>query len=185
MKKRFNKGFVLVEVFLAAALLGGVLLAIFSAYTSGVRVWQRVVELRSIEDERFFIAFEKVKRELAGYLRSFDSIEFRGDSETLNFPYVRGLEIVKTAYSFDEGRRCFLRKTTRFSGSLKDEMSGEVTELFTADDVRMSYLFHEQDMGSAGWIGSFSAEENGVPRAVKFDITRAGKKFSKFVFIPH
>ena len=184
MNRPSDKGFVLVEMFLVAALLGIVFLAIFSTYTSGFRIWRKVRELKLVEDKRFFISFEKVKRELAGYLRDFDEIEFKGDKETLTFPYVSGLEIVEMSYSFNKGDHCLLRKTTKFSESLKDKMSGKVTKLFDAEDIELAYLFYEEEKDAGGWISSFLAKENGIPLAVRFNITRNGKKFSRFVFIP-
>ncbi|RKY41498.1 MAG: hypothetical protein DRP85_06055 [Candidatus Makaraimicrobium thalassicum] len=178
------RGFTLVEVFLIAALLGIVLFTIFSSYAAGVRIWRAVRSIDFIEDRRFFLSFEKAKKELAGYMRDFEGIVFWGDRSGLSFPYFSGSEIVEITYQFDKGHQALLRKVIKFSESLKDEMKEEVTELFDAREIEFSYLFYDKTEGIASWISSFSEEDSGIPEAIKLDIRRGGKEYSRIVFIP-
>ena len=175
----------MVEVFLVAALLGMVLLAIFSTYNAGIRIWRSIKELKLVEDRRFFIAIEKIRKELMGYIRDFDDISFEGDDkEGLSFPSISNLDIVKVTYHFDKNRDGLLRKVVRFSDSLKDKMEERTTELFDADDVQLYYLFYDAGEETGDWITCFTEEEEGIPEAIRFDITRKGEKFSEYVFLP-
>lgn len=179
-----NKGFTLVEVFLAAALLSIVLLTIFSAYTSGIRIWRTVKGVRFVSERRVPLSIEKVRRELAGYVRDFEEIEFEGNGKSLSFPGISDSGIVEITYLFDKGRHAFSRKSVKFSDSLKDKMRADVAELFSARKVEFSYLYYDEEEGAGVWLSDFSEEDDGIPEAVKLDITIGKKKFSRFVFLP-
>ena len=179
------KGFTLIEVFLAAALMGIILLTIFSAYASGIRIWRSVKELGLAENSKVFIAMEKIERELKGYMRDFKEIGLEGDKEELSFPIVSGREILKVTYQFDKNRKLFLKKTAKFSESLKESILEKKDVLFGAKNVRFEYFFYDPANETGNyWISDFAEEDDGVPQAVRFTITVNDKEFSKYVFIP-
>lgn len=183
---RINKktGFTLVEVFLVASLFGAILLAIFSAYTAGMRVWRSVRDLRLAEDRKFVIAVEKVKREISSYIRDFEDINFEGDKKELSFPCMSGYQIVTVTYSFDKGRKALTRKEQKFSESLKDEMEAKKRTLLEADDINFSYLLYDDTENEGSWVTKFSEEEKEIPDIVKVDIRKDDRTKTVFVFIP-
>ena len=85
MIKKNNRGFTLVEIFLVAALVGVLLLTIFSTYSAGIRIWKATEELKLTEDRGFYIAMEKIRRDLMGYLRGFRAVRFNGEENELLF----------------------------------------------------------------------------------------------------
>ncbi len=183
----FNRrGFTLVELFLVAALTGIVMLAISSSYISGIRIWRSVKELRLTEDSKIFIAMEKIKRELKGYIRDFGEIPLEGDDRELSFSSLSGLQIVKVTYYFDAGRKGLFKKVVKFSDSLKDKMKEKKTRLFDARDVRFDYFFYKgQEEEGDYWIKEFTEEKDGLPQVVRFTIKRDGEEFAEHVFIPY
>lgn len=181
-----NKGFTLVEVFLVAALTSVVLLTIFSAYFSGIRIWKTIKDLKLMENRTLYTGIIKVKRGLLGYTRDFKEIAFEGENEWVSFPGVSGLEIVKVTYEFDKIHKTLLKKTLKYSNSLKDKMDEEKISLFDADDVKFYYLFYnaEAKEEADNWLEAFSESSNGIPRAVRLDISIKGREFSEYVFMP-
>ncbi|MFH1310352.1 MAG: type II secretion system protein, partial [Candidatus Omnitrophota bacterium] len=83
-----NKGFTLIEIFLTASLFGIILVTIFATYASGIRIWKTVKQVNLIADRKFVLTMEKVKREILGYVRNFEDIQFKGDRESFSFPAV-------------------------------------------------------------------------------------------------
>ena len=179
-----KSGFTLVEVFLVTALFGVILIAIFSAYTAGVRIWKSVNDLDLAEKRNFAIPVEKIKKEISSYLRDFEDINFEGDKKEISFPAISGLQIVMVSYSFDKNRKALLRKKRKFSESLKDKMHEEKRELLKADDVDFSYLIYDDAEALGTWVTKFSEEDDQIPKAIKLDIRINETNKSVIIFIP-
>ena len=179
-----KKGFTLVEVFLAATLVGMILLTIFSTYSSGFKIWKATHSISSETKRKFSISMERMDREISGYIRDFEDIIFIGEKDNIVFPYVDGNEIVEVTYFFDKGDDTLWRKTMKFTESLKDKINKDITKLFEADKVEFSYLFYDERERSASWEDSFSEEDLAIPDAIRLDIRREGEKISEYVFIP-
>ncbi|MBL7069217.1 MAG: prepilin-type N-terminal cleavage/methylation domain-containing protein [Candidatus Omnitrophica bacterium] len=179
-----RSGFTLVELLLATALMGMVLLAIFSSYAAGIRVWRAIKDSDISGDRRFFIGTEKIRMELSAYIRDFGDIEFEGKMEELTFPSISGLDILKITYEFDKNGDVLLKKAVKYSDSLKEKMNEEITELLEAEDVEFYYLFYDPEEDTAQWVSDFTKEDNGIPEAVRLDITKDGEEFSEYVFLP-
>ena len=184
MIKKNNRGFTLVEIFLVAALVGVLLLTIFSTYSAGIRIWKATEELKLTEDREFYIAVEKIKRGLMGYLRGIKDIKFNGKENELLFPSVSGTDIVEVNYYFDKGDNRFLKKVSKYSDSLKDDIKPAASRFFDAEDIRFNYLFYDTQEEVGNWVTSFTEEESGIPEAIRFDIKRNGEEFSEYVFMP-
>jgi len=185
-----------VELFLAVSLFGIILVTIFSTYASGIRIWKTVKIVESIENRKFILTMEKIRREMLGRIRNFEDIKFTGDTERVSFPYCDASEIVEVTYFFDKGEDALMRKTVKFSESLKEQMDAKETKLFNAKDVEFSYLYEPKDSGEieletetsllGGWEMSCEEEKNGVPKAVKLDIKIEGEeeRIEKIIFFP-
>jgi len=178
-----RKGVTLVELFLVTALMGIVLLALFSAYTAGIRIWRSVRELDVVKNRDSYLSFEKMRRKLTGYVRNFDDIDFEGDSKKVSFPSISGTDIVKLTYTYDKKRKALVEKTTKFSDFLKDKLKEKTVEIFDARGVAFSYLFYDKIEELGIWVTSFESID-GVPEAIKINVTRDNEKFSEYVFLP-
>ncbi|MFH1395030.1 MAG: hypothetical protein ABIH09_02615 [Candidatus Omnitrophota bacterium] len=190
-KKRLNtKGFTLIEVFLAASLLGIILVTIFSTYASGVRIWKTVKQVNLIADRKFVLTKEKVKREILGYVRDFEDIKLKGDDESFSFPAVVDSDIVELTYFYDKGEDALMCKTVKYSDSLKEKMKKRESKVFDAEDVEFSYLFYDEadGEGSGAWLASFEQEESGIPKAIKLiiEVEKQDKKeeITEIIFLP-
>ncbi|MFH1836543.1 MAG: hypothetical protein ABH862_00320 [Candidatus Omnitrophota bacterium] len=183
-----KKGFTLVEVFLTASLLSIVLISIFATYTAGIRIWRTVRRTETIMDKKLFIATEKMRKEIYGYIRKFEEVEFEGDQKKLSFPAVSGNNIIEVTYTFKPGKDALIRETSKVSESLKESGEKTKTILFEAQSLKFSYLYPEETEegmeGLGGWTDSFSEEEDGPPKAIKMEIKKDGKKEERIIFLP-
>ncbi|MBL7073295.1 MAG: prepilin-type N-terminal cleavage/methylation domain-containing protein [Candidatus Omnitrophica bacterium] len=193
-----NKGFTLVELFLAVSLFGIIMVTIFSTYAAGIRIWRTVKSVELIENRKFILTMEKIRRELYGRIRNMDDeeLQFTGDDESVSFPYLNGAQIVVVTYYYNSGKDALMRKEIKFTESLKDKMDKKITKLFDARSVKFSYLYAPSDAGETedgkeasilgGWVDSFEEKDDGVPKAVKFDMKFKGKeeRIEKIIFFP-
>ncbi|MFH1309095.1 MAG: type II secretion system protein [Candidatus Omnitrophota bacterium] len=185
-----NKGFTLIEIFLTASLFGIILVTIFATYASGIRIWKTVKQVNLIADRKFVLTMEKVKREILGYVRNFEDIQFKGDRESFSFPAVVDSDIVELTYFYDKGEDALMRKTVKYTDSLKEKMKKNETTVFPAKDVEFSYLFYDEVEGeiSSGWVRSFEQEDDGIPKAVKlvveFEKPGEDKEITEIIFLP-
>ena len=200
-----ERGFSLIEVFLVAGLLSVVLLTIFSVYSGGIKIWNMAQQFWVVQDRQFILSFEKVKKDIKGYIRDFDEEEmlFEGDRKEFSFPSLSGLEIIKVIYKFDKNSKAVVKQKVKFTDSLKEKMKENITALFPAEGCEFEYLLlspsglsepeidvegKEGDEGlkaDAGeWVSSFSEEDEGIPEAIRFKMRKNGKEVVKHVFIP-
>ena len=191
-----NKGFTLVELFLTVSLFGIILVTIFSTYASGIRIWKTVKSVELIESRKLILTMEKIRREMLGYVRNSKEVLFKGDDESVSFPYLGTSAIVEVTYYYDKGEDALMRKAVIISESLKEKMDERETKLFDARDVEFSYLYAPKDPGGiefetpssllGGWVSSFEEEKNGIPKAVKLDIKPEGKedRIEQIIFFP-
>jgi len=196
--RQTNKGFTLVELFLTVSLFGIIMLTIFSTYAAGIRIWKTVKSVELIEDRKFILTMEKIRGEMYGRIRNMDDeeLQFKGDDGSVSFPYLEGAQIVEVTYYYNSGKDALMRKEIKFTESLKDKMDKKITKLFDARGIKFSYLYAPSEAEETedatessilgGWVDSFEEKEDGVPKAVKFDIKIKGKKerIEKIIFFP-
>jgi len=182
--KNDRSGFSLVELFLVTALMAVILTALFSAFTSGIRVWRMAQGLKIAQERRFVISTEKMKAELMGYVRDFKEIPLEGEKARLTFPSISPEGIVALTYKFDKGRKALVQEEVKFSDSLKDKMKPKRGRLFSADKTTFSYLLLNSTKTSASWNNSFSAEKDGIPQAIRMEATIDGVKKEAYIFLP-
>lgn len=184
ISKPARNGFTLVELIMVTALLSMVLLAIFSTYSSGIRIWREVTSAGILEKRELYTSLEKMKRELMGHARDFTHIEFEGSRDKLIFPAVSKEGILHMTYYFDKNANIFFKESYRFNDSLKEEMDKEKREAFSADGVEFSYLFYDFEKEEGGWTTDFEEAEEGVPEAVKLNIRIGEEELNEYIFIP-
>ena len=178
------KGFTLVELLMVTALLSVVLLAVFSTYSSGIRIWREVKDAGILDKRELYTSLEKMKRELMGHIRDFTHIEFEGSHGKLIFPAVSKEGVMHTTYYFDKSASTFFKESYRFSDSLKEKMDKEKREAFSADEVKFSYLFYDPEKETGVWMTDFEEAKEGVPEAVRLDIRIAEEELNEYIFIP-
>ena len=179
-----KSGFTIIETFLVAALFGIILVTIFSSYTAGIRIWTSVRNLKLIEDRKFTIASEKMKKEIMSYIRKFDKAPLKGDKKKLSFPVISRLEIVEVNYVFDKGEKAILRKEKRISESLKDKINIKTSELFKCQDIAFNYLIYNKESKVGSWVNNFSIEDEQALKAIRIDIKQNNATEAILVFIP-
>lgn len=184
MSFKRSKGFTLIELFLVTALIGMILLALFSAYNSGIRIWRSVKDIELIKNRKLFMSIEKINKELMGYIRDFEDIAFEGEKDEVSFPRISGTDILRISYSFNKGRREFLKKVIKLNDIFKGKTAEITTKLFDARNIKLHYLFFDEVEKEANWVSSFSEKDDGVPEAIRIDITRNNEEISEYIFIP-
>ena len=184
ISKPRREGFTLIELLMVTAILSMVLLAIFSTYSSGIRIWRGVKEAGLLEKRELYTSLEKIKRELMGHIRDFSHIEFEGSRDKLIFPAASKEGVMHMTYYFDKNSNTFFRESYRFSDSLKEKMDRKKREAFSADGVEFSYLFYDLEKETGVWMTDFEEAKEGVPEAVKLDIRMGQEELNEYIFIP-
>ncbi len=82
----FLSGFTLVEIAVAAALLGMTALAVMSVFAGGAKVYYRLRDYAGVETD-VLIALDKMERDLRNTHPIF-GIPFHGESKRIEFPLV-------------------------------------------------------------------------------------------------
>jgi len=94
------------------------------------------------------------------------------------------MDIVYVTYAYKPDKDALMREEVKDTESLKEKKSKKKTKLFNAERVRFSYLYPDDDENMGGWTETFSAIDDGPPRAIKMDVKRNGVKKEKIIFMP-
>lgn len=191
-KKRF-KGFTFIELVIVSSVLAIVMLAIYSSFISGMRLWERSKNL-SQHERKAIIGLEKFSSQLRQAI-DFPSIGFNGTKNILSFPLIlkekeegrTAEEIVKVTFEFDPGNKSLKKSIERYKDILSEGEGKKVkTEVFLVgiEDVVFAYYYFDVSR-PVPWTEEWAAEaEKPIPMAVKITIkTRDGSKTAT-IFIP-
>lgn len=201
-----DKGFTLVEVLVAASILGMVALAVMAAFGAGMRAFDRV---RSFGGEQadVLLALEGMERDLhnAFYL---SNIKFQGGSDKISFAgLAKKLEkdeqgeekesifLAEKSYYFDTQKKTLIREEKDYPEAVSASSGGETSEVVAhIEKLAFHYYFYKNEVKgdkeniTYGWQDSWSDQEEAIPKGVKIEITfKEGDRdvaFVRTVFLP-
>ncbi len=179
--KQKRRGFTLVELVVALAILAAVAAVIGTSFASGVLVWDRA---RSFDARRVdaLLAIEELERDLRQSV-PFQGIAFKGEEQELQFPgrvrYSANADgehpeqMAEIVYSWDEERGLLLRRTHVAKGTVVPDPAEAVVTDVSA--LQFTYLgVSEDDPDSAAWGTSWSDVRQHAPSAVRISMIVGG-----------
>lgn len=184
-----KSGFSLVELLVVTVLLGVLSLTLFSVFTSGIRIWQRVN--RNLAEEDLCIFLDKFSLDLRNSFK-FASIPFKGNEYSLEFATLvdsgamRARTVGKTVYLYEPVGEQLMRQEKDYAQAYSDAQSASGELLKNVKSLRFQYYRYIKDKDEFIWQAEWPEEE--LPLAVRmeleFDNGRAIAKFSRTVSIP-
>lgn len=198
-----DKGFTLVELLVATSIMGMIALAVLSAFGTGFYAFGRVESFAGAQAD-ILLALDRWERDVRNSFPSA-AVEFKGDSQSISFPSLitvfdeedqgEAVSLGQVSYSFDEQEKTFTIAPTDYVSSPSaggQEPPAEV--LAHVEDLHFSYYFYkkeikgEEEKVEHGWQGSWTQQDEGIPRGVKIELTflKEGQEvpLARTVFIP-
>ncbi|MDP3142735.1 MAG: prepilin-type N-terminal cleavage/methylation domain-containing protein [Candidatus Omnitrophota bacterium] len=191
--KKRNRGFTLIELLIVASILAVVMLAIYSSFISGLRLWQRSQNLSQIQ-RKVIIGLEKISSQVRQSI-DFPDIGFNGTKTKFSFPLIIREkdedrvkeEIAKVTFEFDAEHKSLIRSAERYQDILLEgdgkKVSAQVL-IPRIEEANFSYYYFD-DSKPDPWKEEWKPEEGvAIPMAVKITIrTKDGNKATT-IFVP-
>jgi prepilin-type N-terminal cleavage/methylation domain-containing protein len=180
-----NKAFTLIELMVAASIVGLIGLAVLTVFAGGLRVYERVQSYGAARADVFF-ALEEMEKDLRNIF-PLSAIGFEGSSKKISFPAV--IETLETLddeqsvvpsvgkavyYLEDTGAEAKLLKSEKqdYSRAAAPESAGARGQvLASVKDIEFSYYSFDEGSKAVIWKGSWSKGEGTFPKAVKVEVT--------------
>lgn len=189
MKKKLS--FVLIEFLIGLSILSMIVVCLFSAFSLGVRIYQRVE--KDTDNVAVLISLEELEDDLRSTF-FFDKIAFQGTEEELSFPgLVRGKEsdrrwVGRITYSVDNGwlTKVNARYEEVVSPHAEFGENGSKRPLCRVRKVWFSYYYYDAKEKTYVWKSEWTG--GGMPLAVQVEIDvegdEEGNRFERIIFIP-
>lgn len=191
-----SPGFSLIEILLVVSLMAMVGLSIYSAFSTGLKVWERGKYFGTEEDIAIF--FDHISEELRNSFR-FSRIPFYGRSQRIAFPTVVNIlpnsrmsfaensyisQIGRVEYEFDVLRDQFLKREADYGQALQGKYSEKGVILKSIRKIEFKYYFP----GEKGELLSTQIADQ-LPAVVAIEIeyldqSGAAQKITRMVNIP-
>ena len=195
MRKNTPQGFTLMEMLLVTSLIAVIAIAVFGAFSNGLKVWARGVVLGHEGD--MAIGVDKISEDLRSIL-SISSIPFKGTQMRMSFPAVvftpadvRGSrakeEIIDQVgaieYRFEPGEGLIYRRQANYGQALKKQWGKDQVIAVGVEDLRFVYYFP----GDKGFLRNSHVEGKipaGVFLQVRLKSDVEGHYLNRFIAIP-
>ncbi len=169
-------GFTLIELLIVTAIISVISLAIFSSFSSGLKIWKKVSS--PVEDEETALFLERIGAELRGALLLRDP-GFQGTEKRIEFPlvaYSRRMEmrtVGKAVYAFNADAGTVERSFSDYSAIFTGAQPTANAALRKVRKARFSFYGYDPAMKRYEWKDSWPG--NGLPLAVKIELERQDK----------
>ena len=172
-----KKGFTLLEILMAVALIAVVSLAMYSNFSSGIGMMRRIA--RPISEEDLSIFFEKLTREIQNSFRYTD-IPVSGEKEKLIFPTTIQTKpelgsdqgIGRVTYFYNASLRSIDRQQENLNQIFKEEKVKTSSTLSHVSALNFQYYGYIPSESKYEWKEEWNSikEEKRIPIAVKIEL---------------
>ncbi len=188
---------------IVAMILSTVGIVLYSAFSNGLNIWQRINQEMVIEDVNIF--FDKISSELRGSFQ-FSDLPLRGRTGELTFPAIvhvrdhRGKlkeEIGAVHYSFDPKSGAIDRQQKSYSEIYLDKDTGKQAMIDHVSSLEFQYYYYDLEQEEYSWVESWQDEDESLgikakkilPVAVRITVGIIGqekkeRRITKTVWIP-
>ncbi len=198
-----EKAFTLVELLIAASIIGMISIAILSSFGIGFHTFERVQAFGGSQMD-ILLSIEEIERDLRNTF-PLSGIPFTGNSQNMTFAGLfsqwdeekeeETVVLGKKSYSLDSTSKALVRKQQEYSRAIAESTGTEQEAEILAfvEDLQFSYYYYKKELQDDkekiefGWKNSWG-QEDGLPKGVKIEVTfRNGEKdvhLARTVFIP-
>lgn len=188
-------GFTFIEIMLVIAMLGTISVALYNAFSNGLKIWER--GYRSFAEEDVLLFFDKISSELRNTFY-YSQLRLKGDAYNLAFSTIVrtrvdkhksqgkiGMtnEIGKVEYRFDRLKNRLYRRQANYSQAINGSFSPESLLIDNLDSLKFSYYYQSDD----AYVVDDSAHDV-IPSIVKIEVKfQEGKNkrnIVKLIMIP-
>jgi prepilin-type N-terminal cleavage/methylation domain-containing protein len=168
-------GFTLIETLIVAAMLSVVALALYSTFSSGIKIWQKLTQKVLADDVNIF--FEKISDDLRNSFR-FSGISFVGREDSLNFATLvktdfgqreKVFTVGKVDYTFDAQTKSLNRQQVSYSQLYQNTSVPLRQMIANVEALRFQYYRYNPEEELYVWEDFWQEEEN-IPLAVRITI---------------
>ena len=175
------RGFTFIELLIVSSILAIVMLAVYSSFISGMRLWQRSKNLSRTEF-KVTLGLEKFSSSLRQSI-DFPPIGFYGTAGKLSFPFLDDLEIARVSFEFDPRLKSLQRIPERYRDILTGKQPAAKTFLAAIEGADFSYYYFDNVSQQYRWKDEWGAS-GGIPLAIKITIKFKDGFKENTVFIP-
>ena len=187
-KKKLS-GFTLIELMVVSSIMTVVMLAVYSSFSSGLKLWQRSKDVSDIE-YKILLGLEKFSSQLRQSV-NFPQVGgqcagFSGGKDRFSFYSLKGQEIIRITFEFNPTKKSLMRKVDKYQDIVEGkEVSDGAPFMRGIDAVDFFYFYNEKTQQKFLWKDDQEwATEDGIPTAVKIIVKYKNGMKSETVFIP-
>ncbi len=175
-------GFTLVEVLIVTVILSVISLAIFSTFSNGLKIYNRINSEVTLED--LIIFFDRLGQDLRNSL-NYSTVNFTGKDEELEFagivnsPRMQKRTVGKIKYVFDPSAEKLSRFTGDYSSVYNQEWLGSRQTLEKIKSCVFSYYYYDNQTKEFSWLPEW--DKAGVPVALRLELGLKDNPEDKFI----
>ncbi len=200
MRRYKGSGFTLVELILVSAILSVVGIAVYAAFSNGIRLWKKINQ--ELPQEGISIFFEEISYDLRSFVKH-STVPFSGGPDSISFATFvvseteegvkRDLGMV--SYCFEKGEDAISREQSNYSQLYLSEPGPARRLLRGVDFLTFRYYCYDPENEKYIWLDAWNADEappgvnvdKSLPLSVMVEIgleEYQGEKFCAIVPVP-
>lgn len=181
MSKR-RHSFTLIELLVVSSILTVVMLAVYSSFASGMKLWRNSQQLGR-STFRVVTGLEKICAALRQAV-DFSLIGFNGSATEVSFPAIEAEEIVRVSFVLDPETKSLKAKEEYFR-DIRDGKNIFKSRVIIPqiDNAQFAYFYFDGPAQRYLWSSDWKSAE-GIPLAVKVLIKSKDDEKVATVFIP-
>lgn len=194
-KRKQRKSFTLIEILLVVVILSVVSLVVYSAFSQGINLWERLTQRTPVSELNMF--FGKMESDLRNNFKFF-GIDFAGAEDQISFATLivsaaekqqRTLSVGEVGYSFDASTKSLNRWQKNYSQVYSGKFPFLLRQMVkNVKSVRFKYYSYDSKQKIHIWKDSWDKEEIAIPLAVRvrleFDESAERKEIVRTITIP-
>lgn len=178
-KRRQKYGFTFIELTFVVSLMAIVSLAVYSVFSQGINIWQRLTQ--DVKTEEINIFCEKISFELRNSFK-FSGIDFIGREDSISFPALvtsqteagqeQEVDIGRIDYSFNFQDKTLERKQANHSQLYQEKSTALRPVLSDVRSLNFQYYYYDPDEEIYLWKTIWQGDEEiaDLPLAVRINI---------------
>ncbi len=177
-----KKGFTLIEVLIVTLILSIISLAIFSTFSNGLKIYNRINSEVTLEDLVIFL--DRLGQDLRNSL-NFSTINFTGKDEELEFAGITNSHrmqkrtVGKIKYVFDSSAEKLSRFAGDFSSVYNQEWLSSRQTLEKIKSCIFSYYYYDNQTKEFSWLPEWN--KAGLPVALRLELGLKDNPEDKFI----